>query len=252
MNNNTQGDIRQPRPPNGSNMPSPPSNSNEARTLSHLSPTVMSRSHSVDRSVELPPLVDHSEGRRGSPPEDDHQLVTPEAPVDKSQVWEFPDARNIPTLFPVWICSSIVKSDRVASIRAIFTDAPSHCTLEIDLFATRIPYIAMELFGALIIIENGGLVMRHKSGTIISGEKFILLGADRQATERLLGKVFTIISGGMQYRQEIDRGQRLTYLVTLEVKRDADRPSCLRVQSDQKTISTITAQLWPAFPHTAF
>lgn len=172
----------------------------------------------------------------------------PEAPVDKPRVWESPDARNIPILFPTLICPSIVRSDGAASIRAIFTDTLSQCSLEIDLYPTKIPYIAWELFKVHIELENGRLLVRFEEGANISAETFTLYGADRKATERLLGKISPVISAGVQYRQEIEWGEPVTRLISLEVQGNAEKPSCLKVQSDEKTISTIAAQLWPDFP----
>lgn len=264
MNNNTQSDIEQP-PFNGSNLPSLASNANQDRTLplpsSSFLSNVMNRHHSIDRGVELAPLRDDTQARRGSPPEGDHQFAMPEAPMpeapvdeapmDEPRVWESPDARNIPTLFPALICPSIVKSDGAASIRAIFTDTPSQCSLEIHLYPTEIPYIAWELFKVHIEIENGQLLVRFEKGANISAETFTLHGADRQATERLLGNVSQIISAGVQYKQEIEWGEPVTRLISLEVEGNAEKPSCLKVLSDEKTISTIAAQLWPAFPHRA-
>lgn len=262
MNDNTQSDIEQP-PFNGSNLPSLASNTNQDRMLP-LPPSlsnVMNRHQGIGWGIELAPLRDDTQGRRGSPPEGDNQFAMPEAPVDEApvdeapvdepRVWESPDARNIPTLFPALICPSIVRSDGAASIRAIFTDTPSQCSLEIDLYPTKIPYIAWELFKVHIEIESGQLLLRFEKGANISAEAFTLHGADRQATEKLLGSIFPIISAGVQYKQEIEWGEPVTRLVSLEVKGNAEKPSCLKVQSDEKTISLIAAQLWPAFPHRA-
>lgn len=250
MNNNTQSDIEQPRL-NGPDLPSLASNANQDRSLPPFWSNVMNRHHSIDRGVELAPLGDDTQGTR-APPEDDHQFAMPEAPVDQPRVWESPEARNIPIIFPPLICPSIVRSDGAASIRAIFTDTPSQCSLEIDLYSTKIPYIAWELFKVNIDIEKGRLLVRFEKGANISAETFTLYGADRKATEGLLGNIFQIISAGVQYKMEIEWGEPVTRFVSLEVKGNAEKPSCLKVQSDGKTISDIAAQLWPAFPRVAF
>lgn len=253
-----QNDIEQPHPParnvapNDSNLPTLASNAGQDRTLPPLTGTMIDRTHSIDRSVDLAPLIDHTQGSTGSAPEDDRQLAMPDAPLDEPRVWESPDSKTIQRLFPPRTYPSIVKSERVASIRAIFRDAPSDCSLEIHFYPTVTLHVASELFKVLIEVENERLLVRSESGGSMLFERLILRGAVRQASEKLLGKVFTIVSGGIRYEQEMERGEPLTHLITLEVQGNAGEPCCLKVQSDEETISTIAAQLWPAYPHTVF
>lgn len=260
IRNTAQSDIEQPRPPtrstapNDSSLPALASNSGRDRTLPPVTgmSTMIDRPQSIDRIDELAPLRDHTQGRRRSTREDDHQLAMPVAPVDIAVVWESPDARNIPRLFPPRTYPSIVKSDRVASIRAIFTNAPSNCSLAIDFYPAITLHLAKELFNVSIEIEDERLLVRSESGGTMLFEMLILRGADRQATEKILGKVFTTVSASIRYEQEIERGEPLTHLITMELKSSAREPSCLKVQSDEKTISTMATQLWPAFPRMGF
>lgn len=260
IRNNNQNDIEQPRPPtlnaapNDSNLPTLSSNAGQDRALPPFTAmsTIIDRPRIIDQGADLAPLGDHTQGSRRSASEDDQQLAMPDAPLDEPRVWKSPDVKTVQRLFSPRTYPSIVKSDRVASIRAIFTDAPSNCSLEIDFYPTITLHIAMEVFKVPIEIENERLLVRSESGRSMLFERSILRGADRQAGEKLLGKVFTIVSGGIRYEQEMGRGEPLSHLITLEIQGNVAEPCCLMVQSDEKTISTMAAQLWPAFPRTVF
>lgn len=260
ISNNNQVDIEQPRPPtrnaalNDSNLPTLPSKAGQDRALPPFTArsTIIDRPHIINRSVDLAPLGNHTQCSRRSASEDDQQLAMPDAPLDEPRVWESPGVKTVQRLFPPRTYPSIVKSDRVASIRAIFTDAPSNCSLEIDFYPTITLHIAMEVFKVPIEIENERLLVRSESGGSMLFERSILRGADRQASEKLLGKVFTTVSEGIRYEQEMERGEPLIHLITLEIQGNVGKPCCLKVQSDEKTISAMAAQLWPAFPRMVF
>jgi hypothetical protein len=131
----------------------------------------------------------------------------------------------------------------------IFGDTPSQCHLEIDVYARKVPYIARELFGSTFEVEDGRLSMRLvDSGACVTFEKLTLSGADRTGTEKLFGKVFQIVKADPLYADELDKGEPVSSLISLDINGRAGDPSCLKIRSTAQTMSIIAKKLWADFP----
>lgn len=170
------------------------------------------------------------------------------SPTESPQTRVSPEARNIPRLFSHLFCASIVKTDRVASIRAIFGE-PSQCRLEVDIYSAKIPQIAGKLFG--VDIENEDerrLAMRFDTGASMLITTIELSGANRGGAERLLGPIFANIRSDALYMQELDRGESVTKVISLEINGNVQGQSCLKIQCTQQTLSFISTRLWPSSP----
>lgn len=145
------------------------------------------------------------------------------------------------------MCTSVVKKNRVAGVRAFFPDEPLQCRLEVDIHSSKIPYIARELFGLNFEMTEGCLVLRPETGSSVFFKEITLCGADRRAAEKILGAAFASISADDQYSEELDQGKPLTDLIMLKIH-DSGDSSCLTVRGTTQTITKISAQLWPSFP----
>lgn len=185
----------------------------------------------------------HAQGTQRSPPTRSEART----PIDIPQTRVSPEAKNIPMLFPRQTCASIVKSDREASIRAIFGE-PLQCSLEVDIYSHKVPHIVKDLFGLHVEIEDGRLIMRFSTGASILITTLELSGADREGAERLLGTTFANISSDALYVQEFEGGESVTNLVSLEINGNVQGQSCLKIRCSARTLSSISARLWPSFP----
>ncbi|POS68674.1 hypothetical protein DHEL01_v212931 [Diaporthe helianthi] len=133
--------------------------------------------------------------------------------------WAFPHAKNIPSLLPNLTCASVVKSDSLATVRMIFGETPSQCFLEMEVYARRVPYIARELFGLDFEEEDGRLLMRIvDSAACVEFEKVTVFGADRKGTEKLFGNVFQFIKVDPLYDDEVERGQPVSSLISMDIR----------------------------------
>lgn len=191
----------------------------------------------------LPPLLGQPPDIRGMP-----RFRRGTETHANNHSWAFPCARNIPSFLPHHLCTSVVKTDLRAAIRIVFGRTPSQCCLELDIYASKVPYIARELFGEILEVEEQRLWVRRISGTSMSFESTTLHGADRKGAENLLGAIFELVKADSLYAEELDKGEPRTSLVSLDIKGNAGDPSCLKVRSTAHTASIIARQLWPGFP----
>ncbi|KAI3390243.1 hypothetical protein diail_11126, partial [Diaporthe ilicicola] len=206
--------------------------------------------------MRLAPLMDSIHRGRGLPPLLGHSQDMAELPLVRrvtetyadGHLRAFPRARNISSLLPYQFCTSVVKSDLLAAIRVIFGRTPSQCYIQIDIYASRVPNIARELFGAILEVEEGRLWMRLASGSSTTFESMTLSGADRKGAENLLGVFFELITADSLYTEELDLGESRTRLISMDIKGNVEDSSCLKVRSTAHTASVIARQLWPTFP----
>lgn len=214
-----------------------------------------SPARNTGQEVRLPPLINSTQGI-GQPPlhaqgTQQSPLIRSEArsPIESPQTRVFPEAKNIPSLFSHLICASVVRTDRVASIRAIFGE-PSQCSLEVDIYSVKIPHIAGKLFGVDIENEDEGrLAMRFvDSGASSLITTIELFGANRGGAERLLGPIFADIRSDALYVQELERGESVTKLISLEINGNVQGQSCLKIKCSAQTLSLICTKLWPSSP----
>lgn len=240
----TEGETGQPAPTIGlahPNSASFPSQANNASPGIRLPPLL----NSLHRGIGLPPF-EHSQRMRTLPLVDDHQSIS--GMPDRSPSWASPNAKNVRLLFPQRMCTSVVKTNRVAAIRAFLTGAQAGCSIEIDVYSNDIPFIARELFAMEFQLVDKSLITRSESGAYMSFKEVTLRGADRQAAAKLLGAVFTVLSADAQYIEELEEGRSLTDLISLTINGNAGESSCLKVQGTAQTITDISTRLWPSFP----
>ncbi|RSL70158.1 hypothetical protein CEP51_012246 [Fusarium floridanum] len=76
----------------------------------------------------------------------------------------FPEAKNLPFVFPPDLCTTIVKRDGQASLMISLPPDPRDCRLVLDISAEDVQYLASDLFGVRIrvcgqqrtvVLDNG-------------------------------------------------------------------------------------------------
>jgi hypothetical protein len=163
--------------------------------------------------------------------------------------WTFPHAENVPSLLPHETSASVVKFDSLAAIRIIFRETSSQCRLEMDIYARKVPYIARELFGCTLEEQDGRLWMRFvESGARGAFPTFTLFGADRGGAEKLFGGLYWIVRGDPLYVEEVEAGEPVSSLVSLDIGGRAGYPGCLKIRSTAQTLSIVAKKLWPESP----
>lgn len=157
----------------------------------------------------------------------------------------FPEPKYLPAIFPYQTCVSIVKTARGASIRIISPAMTSQSSVELDIYSTKVPYIARELFGVVIEIEHGRLYMSLDSGANASFDTLRLAGAEHKAAKKILGQLYSAIENDAHFRHEFEMGQVLTSFITLELNGDVKENSRLCIRGNASSISWIAGKLWP-------
>lgn len=225
--------------PNNSTMPPPVDNASTGMRLPPLMNNVNQAGGGLPPFASPPqdiPMTGMPSARRGTETHADNLL------------WTSPSARNIPSLLPHRLSDSVVRTDKLAGIRLYPGRTPSQWCLEIEICASRIPYIAREFFGAVLEVEEQRLWIRLSSGSSMSFESTTLSGADRKGAETLLGALSELIKADPLYVDEFEEGKSRTSLISLDINGNAEAPSCLKVRSTAHTASIIARLLWPGIP----
>ncbi|KEY75300.1 hypothetical protein S7711_08636 [Stachybotrys chartarum IBT 7711] len=129
----------------------------------------------------------------------------------------WPKAKNLPFVFPHYMCTTIDKRGDEASIMLSFPSHPALCRLVLDISATEVQHIAKELFGVHIreesgrrcaVFENGATMDINNSGTLKEGTAMPL--------DRLFGEMVGTACLSMEIWAATDLPARLTFMVDAE------------------------------------
>lgn len=148
------------------------------------------------------------------------------------------------------MCRSIIKSDTRAEVEVLtFDKLKQQSALKLTIYPSRVPYLAKELFGVDMDLEDGQMCLRFDSGASARIEALKLTGAQHSALEKCLGReVATAIQLSDVYSGELARGEISTDCVSLTIQRNPARDiSCfLTLAPEAKSLSRIVSWLWPS------
>lgn len=156
-----------------------------------------------------------------------------------------PFAKHLPSIFPPYMCKSIIKSELRAEVEIRSAASPESSFLKVAIYPSKVPYLAKELFGVDIDFEDGRMFLRFDNGASAQIDALKLTGAKHECLEKCLGReLTTAVRSSCTYSKELARGEPLTDCVSLTVHGDTGIPCFLTFLSDPNSFSTIVAQLW--------
>nr|XP_036584395.1 uncharacterized protein CTRU02_05470 [Colletotrichum truncatum]KAF6793913.1 hypothetical protein CTRU02_05470 [Colletotrichum truncatum] len=171
-------------------------------------------------------------------------------------VYTWPNAKNLPYVFPDYLCRNIIRQDNKAAVSLKF-GPPDQCHITVDIQSSAIQHVAMRLFEIHIEdIDEQRIVFINEGQTMVLGGPFILRGVGNLFANDVMGNMSvnalmgSIIGGGFQRspkrNEEINRGVSRSECVTFEVVEfgNANHHSRLDVIVDVETLSAIRDMLW--------
>jgi hypothetical protein len=159
---------------------------------------------------------------------------------------DWPKAINLPRVFPSYLCGIIVKSAGRAHIRLLFPANPAECSLNLHISATQVPYVARELYGVHVNVENEKRFIITRDGVEIEIHgSFTLRRALNIPIPTLFGhQVGMAYRRSPRYKEEQYNGEDLTRCVSMVVEGQANMPGHLRLMIDEENLTSIAEDLW--------
>ncbi|KAK3369545.1 hypothetical protein B0T24DRAFT_361853 [Lasiosphaeria ovina] len=172
------------------------------------------------------------------------ELTTFEHDPRYEYVW--PNAANLPFVFPHYMCTAIVKRAGKASIMASFPSDPASCRLVFDISATEVQHVAKELFGIHIQVVNGRRRLLYENGpTVKINRSVTLAGTAGASIDNLYGQmVGDAFRHSPRRMEEISMGELLSKCLEMVVWGTSDRPSRLYFMVEAERLAPIFTQLW--------
>ncbi|KAI1416933.1 hypothetical protein F5Y13DRAFT_102191 [Hypoxylon sp. FL1857] len=167
---------------------------------------------------------------------------------NKSNNWRHgPKALYLPGVFPNYLCKTIVKDGYSAAVSAYFAPVPNECYLALRLSATQIPYIAQELFGIHIDVQENRRYLLVDPGVQIKiGGAISFFGASISSIMKLFGTtVNQSLRTSSKFIEEMNLGEDRTNCLSMRVEGDASYPSDIKLFLDAEKLMTIVELLWP-------
>ncbi|KAI0163856.1 hypothetical protein GGR57DRAFT_489632 [Xylariaceae sp. FL1272] len=170
--------------------------------------------------------------------------------VDWRHQYAWPKARNLPFVFPHYLCTAIVKIRDTAAVLLSFPANPVQCRLVFDISAKEVQHIAKELFGVHIQTAHTRRFLVLESGvTVDINESIKLRGASNIAIDKLFGQmVGTAFRHGSQRLDELANGEMLSNSLTMKIWEAERSPGRLNFTVDAENLSTIWRGLWQDTP----
>lgn len=174
------------------------------------------------------------------------ELTTFEIDPRYQRAW--PKAKNLPFVFPHYMCTAIVKRADTASIMLSFATDPALCSLVFDVSAAEVQHVVKELFNVHIRLADGRQCVISEHGPTMEIEGSVTLkGGDSVAVDRIFGQmVGTAFRYSPQRMNELSMGEMLSKSVSMKVSAMADRPGRLNFMVDAEQLGLIYERLWPA------
>ncbi|KAI0187942.1 hypothetical protein F4808DRAFT_446519 [Astrocystis sublimbata] len=174
--------------------------------------------------------------------------------VDPRYQYAWPKARNLPFVFPHYMCTAIVKTDDAASVLLSFPSNPAQCRFIFDISSKEIQHIAKELFGVHVQIVRARqcIVLEHGVTVDIKGS-VKLRGASNVAIDKLFGQmVGAAFRHSPQRMDELSNGEILSNSSTMKIWEAERSPGRLNFKVEAHNLSTIWHGLWqdtsPSYP----
>lgn len=168
--------------------------------------------------------------------------------VNKPAGRTWPKARNLPGVFPTYLCRIIIKENGNAAITESFPKDPAECCLDLKIAANQVPHVAKELYGVHIDIVQGerSIILDNGVEVEINGT-ISLRRASNVAASKLFGpQVGMAYRSSSRFLSEQYLGEDLTRCVSMTVARDAHLPGSLSLNLDAENLTTIGYSLWQA------
>lgn len=238
--------------------PRPPKRSRLERVQQSPSPqpdaTKFLDLHFMNRDIMIQEEVSDALPHRGASRQDtglarpNETCKLPAFDINPQYQYAWPKAKNLPFVFPHYMCTIIVKSGDDASIMLSFPSDPTLCRLVLDISATAVQHLAKELFDAHIRDENGRRCVVLEHGTTMDiNSSMTLRGATGVPLDKLFGQmVGQAIRLSPQRMEELSMGELLSKCVFMEVWGAADRPGRLNFIVNADNLSLVFHQLWNA------
>lgn len=156
----------------------------------------------------------------------------------------WPRALNLPIVFPHDMCTSIVKSDGLASVVLSMKD-PTNCYMTLEILPTSVQLVATDLFGVRIRFLSGQRHVYFENGaTIHSAGVLELRGADATKIDNILGLLVAKAFRDSPRRvEESFSGELLSSAVRFEVADKAESSGRLSIILDVEQSITICRRL---------
>jgi len=124
--------------------------------------------------------------------------------------------------FPQYMCSAIRKSGDRAAVTMVFPYFPGGtvvCLMSLAILASKVEYLAMELFGVHLETEDGfRCVVLENGGRLVPGQDMILQGARDEAILKLFGlEASRGIAASPAREEEVRQAILATRCVTMRV-----------------------------------
>lgn len=143
----------------------------------------------------------------------------------------WPEARYLPHVFPSYLCKSLVKKSYKASVQAYFAPIPDECSLNLELSATQVSYVAKELFDIHIDVQENRRYLTIDPGVKMDIDGTMTFrGASPIAIAKLFGATVNIsLQSSSKFVEEVNLGEDRTSCISMAVERDATRPSIIKL-----------------------
>lgn len=166
--------------------------------------------------------------------------------IDPEYQYAWPEAKNLPFVFPHYMCTAIFKTRDRASIMLSFPLNPAQCCLSFYISANEVQHIAKELFEVHFRVEEERRSVIFGNGaTVEINSSIILRGAKNAVIDALFGPtVGEAFRHSLPRMTEVSMGEILSKSLSMEVWDRFDHPCWLTVMVDASWLSTIYTSLW--------
>ncbi|CAJ2506590.1 Uu.00g077760.m01.CDS01 [Anthostomella pinea] len=173
--------------------------------------------------------------------------------IDPQYEYAWPKARNLPFVFPHYMCTAIVKAGDTACVMLSFLSDPTECHFVVDISAREVQHVAKELFGVhtQVIQMRRCLVLEH-SAMVDINRSVKPRGATNVPIDKLFGQVVsTAFRQGPQRMEELSNGEMLSRCLSMTIWETDDSPGRLDIGLEAQHAVAIWRGLWPDGLHSA-
>lgn len=166
--------------------------------------------------------------------------------IDRTTEHRSPRPKNLPRVFPFYMCTAIAKGPDRAIIAAFFKPHRDLYQLVLDINGTEVQYFAQELFGVHVRgIHNARYITFDHGPSMDINVTTTLKGSPDVAWEKLFGEtVTTAIRQSLKRRDELSKGVALSHCVSMEIWRDIDSTCQVTLAVDEECLVEMVRQLW--------
>ncbi|KJZ68995.1 hypothetical protein HIM_11611 [Hirsutella minnesotensis 3608] len=166
--------------------------------------------------------------------------------IDSRYQHAWPKAKNLPFVFPHYMCTAITKRADEASVMLSFPLDPTNCQLVFDISANEVQYVAKEVFDVHIRQVSGRrCAVSEKGATMDINGSITLRGGSAVAVDSLFGHmVGEAFRHSPRRLNELSIGAMLSECLSMEIWGGVDHPSRLGLVVDAENLALLYQQLW--------